>query len=130
MRYHFFYCKFGTSWYLGTMRYHEVLKISVKFGISWYLLKYRKIILNVIKLDRKPPWNIIQGEKRHFQSFIWIILEPSWWFIHHRTSVSVNFRLDSILFPTLQIGTFSNMLCFALDLFHNISFIFQVKTRA
>uniref|UniRef100_A0A0D3FJA4 Uncharacterized protein n=1 Tax=Oryza barthii TaxID=65489 RepID=A0A0D3FJA4_9ORYZ len=35
MKYHFFYCKFGTSWYLSTMRYHEVPKFTLKF---WYLM--------------------------------------------------------------------------------------------
>ncbi len=28
MKYHFFYYKFGTSWYLSTMRYHEVPKFT------------------------------------------------------------------------------------------------------
>ena len=40
MRYHFFYCKFGKSWYLDTMRYQILHYI---FGTSWYLLKDRRI---------------------------------------------------------------------------------------
>uniref|UniRef100_A0A0E0GNI6 Uncharacterized protein n=1 Tax=Oryza nivara TaxID=4536 RepID=A0A0E0GNI6_ORYNI len=42
MKYHFFYCKFSTSWYLSNMRYHEV----PKFYTSWYLFKNRRIALN------------------------------------------------------------------------------------
>jgi hypothetical protein len=45
MRYHFFYCKFDTSWYLGTMRYHEVPNFYTKFLVS------RKVVCLAIVLQ-------------------------------------------------------------------------------
>ena len=49
-RYHFFYCKFGTSWYLGTTRYHEVPKFYTKILIS-HSTSSRTIELIIYKMQ-------------------------------------------------------------------------------
>ena len=37
MRYHFFYCKFDTSWYLGTMRY-QIFTLNFWYLERWFAL--------------------------------------------------------------------------------------------